>query len=112
MRVRWKDFELPLRVALDEKTATPTYGAFSAEPFERGFGITIGNAIRRVLYSSIEGTSVTAVKIKGVPHEFTSIEGITEDVTDIVLNIKQLVVKIADEGKKVLRLEADKKGVV
>ncbi|HLF92642.1 MAG TPA: DNA-directed RNA polymerase subunit alpha [Planctomycetota bacterium] len=112
MRVRWKDFELPTRVSVDEKTATPTYGMFSAEPFERGFATTIGNSIRRVLYSSIEGTAVTSVKIKGVTHEFTTIEGIVEDVTDIVLNLKQLVVKIADEGRKTLKLEVSKKGAV
>jgi DNA-directed RNA polymerase subunit alpha len=112
MRVRWKDFELPTRVSCDEKTATPTYGMFSAEPFERGFATTIGNSLRRVLYGSIEGTAVTSVKIKGVAHEFTTIEGIVEDVTDIVLNLKQLVVKLAEEGRKNLKLEASKKGVV
>jgi DNA-directed RNA polymerase subunit alpha len=112
MRVRWKDFELPTRVSRDEKTATPTYASFAAEPFERGFATTIGNSLRRVLYSSIEGTAVTAVKIKGVPHEFTTIEGIVEDVTDIVLNIKQLIVRLADEGRKTLKLSASKKGVV
>jgi DNA-directed RNA polymerase subunit alpha len=112
MRVRWKEFELPTRVALDEKTSTPTYGMFIAEPFERGFGTTIGNSLRRVLYSSIEGTAVTHVKIKGAAHEFTALEGVVEDVTDIVLNLKQLVVKIADEGRKTLRLDVQKKGPV
>jgi DNA-directed RNA polymerase subunit alpha len=112
MRVRWKDFELPTRVACDEKTATTTYGAFAAEPFERGFATTIGNSLRRVLYSSIEGTAVMSIKIKGVSHEFSTIEGIVEDVTDIVLNIKQLIVKIADDGRKTLKLEASKKGAV
>jgi len=99
MRVRWKDFELPTRVSCDEKTATPVYGMFFAEPFERGFANTIGNSLRRVLYSSIEGTAVTGVKVKGVAHEFSTIEGILEDVTDIVLNLKQLVVKIAEPGE-------------
>ncbi len=112
MRVRWKDFELPTRVTCDEKTATPVYGMFMAEPFERGFATTIGNSLRRVLYSSIEGSAVVAVKFKGVAHEFTSIEGVVEDVTDILLNLKQLVVKIADEGRKTLKLEATKKGPV
>jgi len=112
MRVRWKDFELPTRLSVDEKSATPTFAQFSAEPFERGFATTIGNSLRRVLYSSIEGTAVTAVKMKGVPHEFTTIEGVVEDVTDIVLNLKQLVVKIADEGKKSLKLDVSKKGPV
>jgi DNA-directed RNA polymerase subunit alpha len=112
MRVRWKEFELPTRVSCDEKTATSTYGSFAAEPFERGYATTIGNSLRRVLYSSIEGTAVTSIKIKGVSHEFTTIEGIVEDVTDIVLNIKQLIVKIADDGRKTLKLEASKKGAV
>ncbi len=112
MRVRWKDFELPTRVSLEEKSASPTYGSFTIEPFERGFGTTIGNALRRVLYSSIEGTSVTSIKIKGVAHEFTAINGIVEDVTDIVLNLKQLVVRIDGEGAKTLRIEASKKGAV
>jgi len=112
MRVRWKDFELPTRVVFDEKTATPTYAMFLAEPFERGFATTIGNSLRRVLYSSIEGTAVTSVKIKGVAHEFTTIEGMVEDVTDLVLNIKQLVIKVADEGRKTIRLSVTKKGAV
>ena len=113
MRIRWKEFELPTRVALDEKTATPTYGTFTAEPFERGFGTTVGNAIRRVLYSSIEGAAVTAARIKGVSHEFTTIEGVVEDVTDIILNLKLLVVKMTgDVPAKTLHLEATKKGIV
>ncbi len=112
MRVRWKDFELPTRVSLDEKTATPTYGLFSAEPFERGFATTIGNSLRRVLYSSIEGAAVISVKIKGVPHEYTTLEGIVEDVTDIILNMKQLVVRITGEGRKTLKIDASKKGPV
>ncbi|OHB75555.1 MAG: DNA-directed RNA polymerase subunit alpha [Planctomycetes bacterium RBG_16_59_8] len=112
MRVRWKEFELPTRVALDDKTATETYGSFVIEPFERGFGATIGNSLRRILYSSIEGCSVTALKIKGVHHEFSVIKGIVEDVTDIVLNLKQLVVKMNGEAKKTIHLEASKKGDV
>ena len=112
MRVRWKDFELPTRVALDDPASSPTYGVFHAEPFERGFATTIGNALRRVLYSSIEGTAVVSVKLKGVPHEFSSIEGVVEDVTDIILNLKQLVVKITSEGRKTLKLEANKKGLL
>ncbi|MHC4607601.1 MAG: DNA-directed RNA polymerase subunit alpha [Planctomycetota bacterium] len=112
MRVHWKDFELPTRVVLDEKSATPTYGKFMAEPFERGFGSTIGNSLRRVLYSAIEGSAVTAVKVKNVPHEFTSIEGVVEDVTDIVLNLKELVVRINDETPHKLTLEVGQKGPV
>ena len=113
MRIRWKEFELPTRVAMDEKSSTPTYTTFTAEPFERGFGTTVGNAVRRVLYSSIEGAAVTAVRIKGVAHEFTTIEGVVEDVTDIVLNLKQLVVKMTgDVPAKTLHLTATKKGPV
>ncbi|HKS17460.1 MAG TPA: DNA-directed RNA polymerase subunit alpha [Planctomycetota bacterium] len=113
MRIRWKEFELPTRVVMDEKSATPTYASFTSEPFERGFGTTVGNAIRRVLYSSIEGAAVTAVRIKGVAHEFATIEGVVEDVTDIVLNLKQLVVKMTgDTPAKTLILETSKKGPV
>ncbi len=112
MRVRWKDFELPTRIVLDEKTATPAYAMFQAEPFERGFATTVGNALRRVLYSSIEGAAVTSIKIKNVPHEYTSLEGVVEDVTDIVLNIKQLVIKIDGGGQKILHLDVAKKGPV
>ena len=86
MRIRWKEFELPTRVTMDDKTATPTYAKFVSEPFERGFATTTGNALRRVLYSSIEGAAVTAVKVKGVNHEFTSIKGIVEDVTPLPHN--------------------------
>lgn len=112
MRVRWQDFELPTRVVLDERTATPTYATFIVEPFERGFGITIGNALRRVLYSSIEGTAVTTVKIKGIDHEFSSVEGVLEDVTDIILNLKQLVVRLNGDPSRTLKLEAAKKGAI
>ena len=112
MRVRWKDFELPTRVVRDEKTATPTYGMFFAEPFERGFATTVGVSLRRVLYSSIEGTAVTSIKVKGAAHEFSTLEGVVEDVTDMVLNIKQLIVKVAEDGKKTLTLKASKKGPV
>lgn len=112
MRVRWKEFELPLRVTLDDSTATREYTKFHAEPFERGFGTTIGNALRRVLYSSIEGTAVTSLKIKGVSHEFSSIEGVVEDVTDIVLNLKQLSVRLEEAGPRTMTLEASKKGPV
>ncbi|MBI4565280.1 MAG: DNA-directed RNA polymerase subunit alpha [Planctomycetes bacterium] len=113
MRIRWKEFELPTRVVMDEKTATLTYALFVAEPFERGFGTTVGNALRRVLYSSIEGNAVTAVRIQGVSHEFTTIEGVVEDVTDVILNIKQLVIKMnGDAPLRTLKLSATKKGAV
>jgi DNA-directed RNA polymerase subunit alpha len=113
LRVRWKDFELPTRVTIDEPTLSNTYGRFIIEPFEHGFGVTIGNSVRRVLYSSIEGTSVTAVKIKGVSHQFTTIEGVLEDVVDIMLNFKQVVVRFnGDFDVKTLKLRVDKKGEV
>jgi DNA-directed RNA polymerase subunit alpha len=113
LRVRWKDFELPTRVAIDEKTLSSTYGRFVVEPFEQGFGMTIGNSLRRVLYSSIEGTAVTAVKIKGITHQFATMEGILEDVVDVILNFKQLVIRFNGEfDSKVLHLKASKKGQV
>jgi DNA-directed RNA polymerase subunit alpha len=112
MRVRWKDFELPTRVIAQDKTLSGDYGQFVAEPFERGFGVTIGNGLRRVLLSSIEGASVTHVKIKGAAHEFASLPGVVEDVTAIVLNLKQLAIRLDGEGSRRLKLEAHKKGEV
>jgi len=110
MRVRWKDFELPTRVVAQDQTLSGEYGMFVAEPFERGYGVTIGNGLRRVLLSSIEGAAVTHVRIKGVAHEFASLPGIVEDVTAIVLNLKQLAVRLEGEGSRRLKLEAHKKG--
>ena len=92
MRIKWRNLELPSRVTTD-RGLTETYGKFYAEPFEKGFGITIGNSLRRVLLSSLEGSGVTRVKIQGVQHEVSTIPGVVEDVTDIILNIKSLVVK-------------------
>ena len=86
----WKGFQRPKRVEVDTETLTATYGRFTAQPFERGFGTTIGNALRRCLLSSIEGAAITAVNIEGVLHEFSSIPGVVEDVTDIILNLKQI----------------------
>jgi len=87
----WKGFQKPKRLVCDMDTLTDKYGQFSAQPFERGFGTTIGNALRRVLLSSIEGGAITAVKIEGVMHEFSSIPGVVEDATDIILNLKQFL---------------------
>lgn len=112
MRVRWRDFELPTRVICEEKTMTPTYGLFIAEPFERGFGVTVGNSLRRVLLSSIEGTSVTWLKIQGVSHEFSTISGVYEDVTDICLNFKKLVLRLHTEEPKRLKIDVKEKGEV
>src|SRR5262245_56950044 len=108
MRVRWRNLELPTKVVADPATRTDTYAKFVAEPFERGFGVTVGNGLRRVLLSSIEGTAVTSVKIQGVKHEFSSIEGVREDVTDIVLALKRLRVRFHTDDPKVLTI--DKRG--
>ncbi|MEK7448627.1 MAG: DNA-directed RNA polymerase subunit alpha [Planctomycetota bacterium] len=112
MRVRWRDFELPNRVVCDEKSITATYGRFVAEPFERGFGATIGNGLRRILLSSIEGAAVISVRIKGVDHEFSTIEGVREDVTDIILNIKKLQVRLNSDEPRKLTLSVKKQGTV
>src|ERR1700683_5168814 len=108
----WRGFQKPKRLAVEAETLTDKYGKFSAQPFERGFGTTIGNALRRTLLSSIEGAAVTAVRIEGVLHEFQSITGIVEDATDIILNLKQIPFKLAGEGPKALYLRADAAGVI
>jgi len=108
----WKGFQKPKRLAADTDTLTDKYGRFYAQPFERGFGTTIGNALRRVLLSSIEGAAVTAVKIEGVLHEFQSIAGVVEDATDIILNVKQIPFKLNSEGPKAIYLRAEQPGVV
>src|ERR671933_1418025 len=112
MRIRWRGLELPSRVVSDRATLTDTYGKFSVEPFERGFGVTVGNSLRRVLLSSLEGSAVTRVKIQGVQHEISTIPGVVEDVTDIILNIKSLVVKNQSDQPKTLRIERHERGVV
>ena len=112
MRIRWRNFELPSQVRLDRETATPQYGKFVVEPFEKGFGTTIGNGLRRVLLSSIEGTAVTWVKIDGVVHEFSTIPGVLEDVTQIILNIKKLRVKMHTDAPTTLRIDVNKRGEV
>ena len=112
MRIRWRGLELPSRVAVDRDTRTGTYGKFVAEPFERGFGATIGNSLRRILLSSLEGSAVTRARIQGVQHEFTTIPGVVEDVTDICLNLKSLVIKNHSSSSKTLRIEKNSRGVV
>ena len=107
-----RDFQIPTKTEVDKETLTATYGRFIAEPFERGFGTTIGNALRRVLLSSIEGAAVTAIKIEGVLHEFQSIPGVVEDATDIILNIKQVPFKLSGEGPKAIYLRAEQPGVI
>jgi DNA-directed RNA polymerase subunit alpha len=108
MIIRTKDFQIPKKLEVDTETLSSTYGKFFAEPFERGFGTTIGNSIRRILLSSIAGAAVTYIKIEGVLHEFSTIPGVKEDVTDIVLNIKNLRFKLHTDRPKTVRLR--KKG--
>lgn len=112
MRIRWRGLELPSRVSLEPAGATMTYGLFVVEPFERGFGVTIGNSLRRILLSSLEGSAITRVKIQGVQHEFTTIPGVVEDVTDICLNLKSVIVKNHSVTAKTLRIEKHERGVV
>lgn len=112
MRVRWRGLELPNKVVSDQAFAGDEYGRFVVEPFERGFGTTIGNSLRRVLLSSLEGAAVTSVKIKGASHEFTSLKGVVEDVTDIILNVKNLVVKMEGDEPRTMRLAATGPGEV
>lgn len=111
-RVRWRGLELPASVESDPKFQTSNFARFTIEPFERGFGTTIGNSLRRVLLSSLEGAAVTGIKIKGAEHEFTSLDGVMEDVTDIVLNMKNLVVEMDGDEPKTLRLAAQGPGEV
>ena len=106
----WKGFQRPKRLEFERETLTDRFGRFYAQPFERGFGTTIGNALRRVLLSSIEGAAVTAVKIDGVLHEFSPIPGVVEDATDIILNLKQIPLKMHVDTTKTLYLRVDKAG--
>ncbi len=112
MGISMKNFEMPKKLVLDESSYTPTYGKFIAEPFERGYGTTIGNSLRRVLISSIEVTAVTSVKIQGVQHEFSAIKGVVEDVSQIILNIKKLVLKSHFKTPKPMYINISKKGEV
>ena len=108
----WKGFQRPKRLEFERETLTDRFGRFYAQPFERGFGTTVGNAMRRVLLSSIEGAAVTAVKIDGVLHEFSPIPGVVEDATDIILNLKQIPLKMHTDATKTLYLRVDKAGEV
>jgi DNA-directed RNA polymerase subunit alpha len=108
----WKGFQKPKRLDFEPESLSATYGKFYAQPFERGFGTTIGNALRRVLLSSIEGAAITAVKIEGVLHEFSSLPGVVEDVTDIILNLKQIPIKMHTTDEKILSLDVTRKGKV
>jgi DNA-directed RNA polymerase subunit alpha len=108
----WKGFQRPKRLDFERETLTDRFGRFSAQPFERGFGTTVGNAMRRVLLSSIEGAAVTAVKIEGVLHEFSPIQGVVEDATDLILNLKQIPIKVHTDQPKTLTLRVTKAGEV
>ncbi len=112
MGVKLRNFEMPKKLVCEESTFTPTYGKFIAEPFERGYGMTVGNSLRRVLISSIEGTAVTSVKIAGVSHEFSTIKGVVEDMPQTILNIKKLILKSHFKKPKPMFLKVAKKGEV
>jgi len=112
MRIRWRGLELPTRVVRDEAVSTDTFGRFTIEPFERGFGTTVGNSLRRILLSSLEGSAVTQVRIAGADHEFCSLPGVLEDVCDIILNIKAVIVDLDSDTPKTMRVERREPGEV
>lgn len=112
MRITWRGLELPTRIERDREVSTNNYGLFIIEPFERGFGTTIGNSLRRILLSSLQGAAVTSIKISGVDHEFTTIPGVMEDVTEIVLNVKKLVIRMQSDEPKIMTVSTDKAGEV
>src|SRR5579883_3018642 len=108
----WKGFQKPKRLAVDTGTLTDKYGMFWAQPFERGFGTTVGNALRRALLSSIEGAAITAVKMEGLLHEFSPIPGVVEDATDVILNLKQIPLKLNTDQPKTITLNVQTPGPV
>jgi DNA-directed RNA polymerase subunit alpha len=112
MHVRWRGLELPASVILEEQSATNTFGRFIVEPFENGFGTTVGNSLRRILLSTIEGSAITSIRVKGAEHEFCTLEGVKQDMVDIVLNVKGLVIDVDSDGPKILRLSATGPGEV
>ncbi len=112
MGIKLKNFELPKNIVFDDKSYEATYGRVVAEPFEKGYGITVGNSLRRVLLSSIEGTAVTQIRIEGALHEFTAIPGVLEDVSEIIMNVKGLVLRSHFKAPKPIFLSVDKKGAV
>jgi DNA-directed RNA polymerase subunit alpha len=112
MRIRWRDFEIPSSVTCDQETRTSSYGKFVIEPFERGFGVTVGNSLRRILLSSLEGAAITSIKIDGVQHEFSTLTGVYEDVTDIVLNVKRLRLRVTSGEDARLEVFREKKGEI
>ena len=112
MHVRWRGLELPARVQVEEKSRSQTFGRFIVEPFERGFGTTVGNSLRRILLSSVEGAAVVKARIQGVEHEFSTLPGVLEDVSDIILNIKGLIISLEGDEPKTMRLAATGPGEV
>ncbi len=112
MGVKWRDFQMPKRLECDEASYNDRYGKFIAEPFERGYGVTLGNSLRRILLSSIEGSAVTSIRIEGVEHEFSTIPGVLETVSDIILNVKELVVRSHSKAPKNVYIKTSKKGEI
>ena len=112
MGVKWRDFQMPKRLECDESTYTDKYGKFIAEPFEKGYGVTLGNSLRRILLSSIEGSAITSLKIDGVRHEFSTIPGVMESVAEMILNIKRLVLRSHSKVPKPVFIKAEKKGEI
>jgi DNA-directed RNA polymerase subunit alpha len=112
MQRNWRSLIRAKRIEIDESTHTRFYGEFSCQPLERGFGITLGNALRRVLLSSIQGAAIASVKIEGILHEFSTVPGVEEDVTDIILNLKGVRLKLHSDGPRVIRLDTAKRGIV
>ena len=107
MGITWRDFQFPKRIIVEQDSYSPNYGRIIAEPLERGYGVTLGNVLRRVLLSSIEGAAVTSVKIEGASHEFSTVEGILEDVPEIILNIKNLVLRSYSRAPKKIYIKAE-----
>jgi DNA-directed RNA polymerase subunit alpha len=107
MGITWRDFQFPKRVTVEQETYSPNYGKIISEPLERGYGVTLGNILRRVLLSSIEGAAVTSVKIEGAPHEFSTVEGVLEDIPEIILNIKNLVLRSYSRAPKKIYIKAE-----
>ena len=112
MGIKWKDFQMPKRLECDEASYTQTYGKFIAEPFERGYGVTLGNSLRRMLLSSIEGAAVTSIRFDTNQHEFSTVAGVVEDVTEIVLNIKKLVLRSQSKTPKTISIKKNQKGPI
>ncbi len=112
MGVKWRDFQMPKRLDCDEASYNDRFGKFIAEPFERGYGVTLGNSLRRILLSSIEGSAVTSIRIEGVEHEFSTVPGVMETVSDIILNVKELVVRSHSKAPKSVYVKASKKGEI